>query len=154
MKRFSGRLSGLLLIAVFALTATICGRAQSSAADDKTFIKLQSDWAEARKNQDIAFLEKFYAKEFTVGTMDGAEVSRASDMEKFSSGDLKPAVITDDQIKVNIYGQAALVTGVEHLKGAYKGHTGKFDLRFANVYVYRDGRWQMVRHQATPINSK
>jgi ketosteroid isomerase-like protein len=72
----------------------------------------------------------------------------------FSSGDLKPAVITDDQMKVNIYGPAALVTGTEHLEGTYKGRSGKFDLRFANVYVFRDGRWQMVRHQATPIAAK
>jgi hypothetical protein len=63
-------------------------------------------------------------------------------------------VITDDQIKVNIYGHAAMVTGVEHVEGTYKGHPGKFDLRFANFYVYRDGRWQMVRAQGTTINSK
>jgi ketosteroid isomerase-like protein len=97
------------------------------------------------------FSAAFYAKEFTVGTLDGGEVSRAADIEKFSSGDLKPAVIADDQLVVHVYGQAALVTGLEHLEGTYKGHSGQFDLRFANVYVFRDGRWQMVRHQATPV---
>ena len=53
---------------------------------------------------------------------------------------MKPTVIKDDQMKVDIYGNTALVTGVEHVEGTYKGHAGLFDLRFANVFVYRDHR--------------
>ncbi len=142
----------LALITALMLLIAPPSRSQTNSTDEKTFAKLQHDWAEARKNRDVPFLEKFYAKEFTVGNMNGAEASRAQDLSMFSSGDLKPAVITDDQLKVYRYGQAALVTGVEHLEGTYKGHTGAFDLRFANVFVYREGRWQIVRHQATPIN--
>ena len=65
-------------------------------------MKLQHDWAEARKG-DVAFLESLYATEFTVGTTNGTESSRAQDLEMFSSGDMKPTVIKDDQMKVNIY---------------------------------------------------
>jgi len=46
------------------------------------------------------------------------------------------------------------VTGTEHLEGTYKGYAGQFDLRFANFYIMRDGRWQLVRHQATPMRKK
>jgi ketosteroid isomerase-like protein len=144
-------LASLALIAVAGLP---CALAQAPHADEQTFVKLQHDWAEARKARDVAFLERFYASEFTVGDMSGGENSRGKDIAMFSSGDLKPAVITDDQMKVNIYGNAALVTGTEHLEGTYRGHTGQFDLRFANTYIYRDGRWQLVRHQATPIVQK
>ncbi len=45
--------------------------AQQPKPDEQTFIKLQHDWAEARKNADTRFLETFYAKEFTVGLMSG-----------------------------------------------------------------------------------
>ena len=137
---------------VFALicSASVCV-AQTTPTDDATFRKLQSDWAEARKNQDVAFLERFYATEFTVGDMNGAESTREQDINLFRSKILKPAVITDSEMVVHRYGQAALVTGVEHLEGTYAGNSGAFDLRFANTYVYRDGRWQLVRHQATQI---
>ncbi|WP_047492109.1 nuclear transport factor 2 family protein [Terriglobus sp. TAA 43] len=141
-----------LLVPVLAL---ICGTgicaAQTTPADEATFRKLQSDWAEARKNQDVAFLERFYATEFTVGVMNGSENTREQDISVFRTKILKPAVITDTEMVVHRYGEAALVTGVEHLEGTYAGNSGAFDLRFANTYVYRDGRWQMVRHQATPI---
>lgn len=144
----------LIWLRCFLCAATLTAGSlptQTSAADDATFRKLQADWAEARKNQDVPFLERFYATEFTVGNINGAEASREQDIEMFRSKILKPAVITDTEMVVHRYGEAALVTGVEHLEGTYAGHAGTFDLRFANTYIHRDGRWQLVRHQATPI---
>ena len=99
------------------------------------------------------FLENFYAKEFTVGDMYGGESSRSQDLAKFSSGDLKPTVIDDREMHVHIYGETAMVTGIEHLEGSYKGHTGQFDLRFTNVFVHSHHRWQIVRHQAAQIRN-
>jgi ketosteroid isomerase-like protein len=144
----------LLLSLCLGFLAALPAYPQAGHADKETFIKLQHDWAEARKKGDVAFLESFYAKEFTVGTTNGRESSRAQDLEMFSSGDMKPTVITDDQMKVNIYGNTALVTGVEHVEGTYKGHAGLFDSRFTNVFVYRDHRWQLVRGQGTPISKE
>jgi len=120
-------------------------------ATQQTFLQLQHDWAAARKSADMRFLENFYAQEFTVGVMTGGESTRAQDLAMFSSGDLKPAVIEDTDMHVQIYENTAMVTGLEHLEGAYKGHTGKFDLRFTNVFIYRAGRWQLVRHQAAQV---
>jgi len=154
MNRFASRSGVLLLVVGLGFITELPSHSQSGGADEKTFILLQHDWAEARKKSDMVFLENFYASEFTVGNMNGSESSRAEDLAMFSSGDMKPAVITDGELKVTIYGQAAMVTGVEHLEGTYKGHPGQFDLRFTNVFVNRDHRWQLVRHQGTPISKR
>ncbi len=103
--------------------------AQQPKPDEQTFFKLQHDWAEARKNADLRFLENFYAKEFTVGLLNGGESSRAEDLAKFSSGDLKPTVVDDRGMHVFIYGEAAMVTGIEHLEGSYKAIPGNLTLR-------------------------
>ena len=126
---------------VFAFPLTGSARTPEPKADEQTFLKLQHDWAEARKHADMPFLENFYAKEFTVGDMTGGESTRAQDLAMFSSGDLKPSVIEDSEMHVSIYGETAMVTGLEHLEGTYRGHSGAFDLRFTNVFVHRDGRW-------------
>jgi len=144
----------LLLGVVIAILGGQASHSQAGGAHENTFVQLQRKWAEARKNGNMTFLENFYAKEFTVGNMNGAESSRAEDLAMFSSGDLKPAIITDREMKVNIFGEAAMVTGVEHVEGTYRGHPGLFDLRFTNVFVYRDHRWQLVRHQSTPIGQR
>jgi ketosteroid isomerase-like protein len=154
MNRFASRSSRLLLSLCLGFMAALPSYSQAGDADKQTFIKLQHDWAEARKKGDVPFLDSFYAKEFTVGTANGTESSRAQDLEMFSSGDMKPTVIKDDQMKVYIYGNTALVTGVEHVEGTYEGHAGLFDTRFANVFVYRDHRWQLVHAQGTPISKR
>ena len=143
-----------LTVIVLLFVAGLPTAVAATKANDQTFLKLQHDWAEARKNADMRFLDSFYAKEFTVGIMTGGESSRAEDLGLFSSGDLKPSVIEDTDMKVYIYGETAMVTGLEHLEGTYKGHAGKFDLRFTNVFVHRDGRWQIVRHQAAQVQKQ
>ena len=154
MSGFASRSGALLLVVALGAITELPSHSQSVGADEKTFMVLQRDWAEARKKSDMAFLENFYASEFTVGNMNGSESSRAEDLAMFSSGDMKPAAISDSELKVTIYGQAAMVTGIEHVEGTYKGHPGQFDLRFTNVLVNRDHRWQLVRHQSTPITDR
>ncbi len=143
-----------LAVIVLILPLTGFAAVLEPNANEQTFLKLQHDWAEARKLADMRFLENFYAKEFTVGIMTGGESTRAQDLAMFSSGDLKPSVIDDSDMHVSVYGEAAMVTGLEHLEGTYRGHSGAFDLRFTNVFVHRDGRWQIVRHQAAQIQKR
>ncbi|MEG3093356.1 hypothetical protein [Sphingomonas sp. PB1R3] len=47
------------------------------------------------------------------------------------------------------YGDTAVVTDVDHLGGIAFGHYGEMYLRFTDVLVQRDGRWQLVIQQAT-----
>ena len=47
------------------------------------------------------------------------------------------------------YGDTAVVTGLDHLGGTYMGNYGEMYLRFTDVLVKRDGRWQLVIQQAT-----
>jgi ketosteroid isomerase-like protein len=114
-------------------------------------IKLQNEWATARIKGDVAFLERLYAKEFRITAMDGSVVDRARDIDVFASGEMKPQAINDEDMKVAVYGETAIVTGIEDVKGTYKGNYGEFALRFTNVFIRRDGRWQMVTHHSTPV---
>jgi phage gp36-like protein len=72
-----------VVVLIYALTVSLA--IAEPTANEQTFLKLQHDWAEARKNADMRFLESFYAKEFTVGLMTGGESTRAQDMAMFSS---------------------------------------------------------------------
>jgi ketosteroid isomerase-like protein len=64
-----------------------------------------------------------------------------------------PQYIRHVDLKVTRYGETAVVTGVENLKGTYKGRPGEMALRFTNTLVRRDGRWQLVAHQSTRVAS-
>jgi hypothetical protein len=71
--------------------------------------------------------------------MNGVVVSRKEDIEAFASREMKPESIVDADMKVSLYDACAIVTGLERVKGTYKGAPGDFALRFTNVYLRRDG---------------
>src|SRR5688500_2554331 len=73
---------------------------------------------------------------------------------KSDSEVVKPEYSRHVDMKVTRYGETAVVTGVENLKGTYKGRAGEMGLRFINVMVLRDGRWQLVAHQSTRVQAR
>ncbi|MDX2236395.1 MAG: nuclear transport factor 2 family protein [Hyphomonadaceae bacterium] len=140
----------LLLAAAFALSA--CATAPRSLDGTRAeILALQQRWAEARMAQDAAYLEEFYADDFRVLAMDGNEVSRAEDIANFATKILKPELIANEDMEVRVYGDAAVVTGVERVRGTYRDFPGAFTLRFTNIYVRDGGRWRLAHHHSTPI---
>jgi ketosteroid isomerase-like protein len=154
--------STIVLLGLFFLMPG-CGR-QPDKADaaqtEKELRALQDEWAVARIKGDVDFLERFYAQELRLQVMDGSVVERKDDIAMFDRirrGDkdtIKPEFIQDVDIKVSTYCDTAVVTGVENLKGTYKGKSGEMALRFTNVFVRRDGRWQLALHHSTPVKPK
>jgi ketosteroid isomerase-like protein len=143
--------------ALVALLAQVPGWSQSptgSEKREKELITLQNRWATARVAGDVAFLERLYAREFRITAMNGTIVERDADIAKFASGELKPDSITDEDLKVSVYGDVALVTGRENMRGSYQGRSAELSILFTNVFVWRDGRWQLVAHHSTPAGRK
>ena len=143
--------STAVVIWLFLIGAISAPAQKASGKVEKELLKLQDQWAEARVKRDVPFLEKFYGKEFHINNIWGGDDSREDDIRNFASGDLKPEVVKDEEMKVSAYGDVGVVTGIEKLKGTYKNNPGEFTLRFTNIYVRRDGRWQIVLHHATMV---
>ena len=143
-------------VAVLAFIVQLPTMAQAPSGAKENLITIQKEWADARVKPDIAYLERLYAKEFRVHTMDGAVASRADDIAMFKEGRIKPDFVRDEDMNVAVYGEVGIVTGIENVGGTYpagplKGQKAELSLRFTNVFVHRDGRWQLVLHQATQI---
>jgi ketosteroid isomerase-like protein len=130
---------------------SVCWVAQAAGSAEAELLALQNQWAKARVDRNVALLERIYSKEFWITSMNGSLVTRSEDIGVFASGEMKPDLVADDEMKVAVYDDMAIVTGREQVKGTYKGRAGNFMLRFTNVYVRRDGRWQMVTHHSTEI---
>ncbi|MDO6415225.1 hypothetical protein Q4F19_12605 [Sphingomonas sp. BIUV-7] len=60
-----------------------------------------------------------------------------------------PAFAADLGTFLMVEAATAVVTGVDHIGGTAFGHYGEMYLRFTDVLVRRDGRWQLVVQQAT-----
>jgi ketosteroid isomerase-like protein len=137
---------GLLLV---GFASNPSAAAQTTDAVRQEITKAEDAWRAARIAGDTAFLERFYAVEGRIQGMDGKVQSRAADIALFATGKIKPKFIDHGPLDITTYGDTAVVTGVDHLGGTAFGRYGEMYLRFTDVLVKRDGRWQLVVQQAT-----
>ena len=95
-----------------------------------------------------------YAPELRITGADGSVIERNTDIARFASGAIKPQSMEREDMRITVYGDAAVVIGRDNLKGSYNGVSGVGSVRFTHVYVRRDGRWQLVASQGTWVQAK
>jgi len=71
-------------------------------------------------------------------------MNRAQSLKIVTSGRVKFKRYETSDMKVNIFGDAAVVTGRLKRVRDKQGKDVEDDWRFTKVYVRRDGKWQVV----------
>lgn len=140
---------GLALMIASVAALSVPAAAQVTHAVRTEIVQAEDAWRQARIYGDIAFLERFYAKEARIQGMDSKMLTHDAGIAMFKTGQIKPKFITHGPLDIATFGKVAVVTGVDHLGGTAFGHYGEMFLRFTDVLVKRDGRWQLVVQQAT-----
>src|SRR5262249_43315883 len=106
---------------------------------------------EAIVKADIAFLERVLHEDYIHIRPRGTVENRAQYLENRKTGRVDFELLVADEIKVRLYGDTAVVTGRSTAKG--KDSQGGIDeqRRWPRVFLRREGRWQLVHFQGTPI---
>ena len=55
------------------------------------------------------------------------------------------------EMKPKAYGDAVVINGTLNVKTQTNGQTSSFKVIYTDLYVMRDGRWQLVRWQSTRL---
>ena len=85
-----------------------------------------------------------------VYTHSSAQVdTKASYVDSIRTGKLKYVTIEPRDIQVRVYGTTAVITAAAAITSISNGQTLNNQLRYTDVWVLRDGRWQMVGWQST-----
>jgi ketosteroid isomerase-like protein len=124
------------------------------ALDDQGVLAyMEREWNDAALKHDAAWVERNYAFDASdISSRTGAIMTKAqaladarADKTAFQSLDLS-------DLNVRVEGNTAVVTGINHEVG--RDAQGKpFDrrVRFTDVFIKRDGRWQVWATQGTTI---
>ncbi len=100
---------------------------------------------------DIARLEHLVYDGATRTDPSGAMTDKAQWIGTVREGRVKYVSIEREDMKVRIFGGVAVVTGIVDIKWQSNGRDNDSRNRYLRVYVHRQGRWQLVAHQATRI---
>jgi ketosteroid isomerase-like protein len=121
------------------------------ARDERELTQLVKDLNEAVVKADVAVLDRVLHEDYVHHRPRGMVEDRAQYLENRKARRVDFESLVPDEIKVRVYGDTAIVTGRSTAKG--KDQYGKMDeqRRCTRVLVRRDGRWQFVLYQGTPI---
>ncbi len=141
----------LLVILSANVSAQQPTRASSAAtAEIRAAVRRYDD---ALRKADSAAVEKFWAAEYTFINPRGELVTRAARLANLRAGRtaFDSLAHTPQEEKISLYGDAALYTTLLTLRGRYGGAAQQGQFRASVVWVRRDGRWQQVASQMTPV---
>jgi ketosteroid isomerase-like protein len=142
----------LLFLAILAFVCPLPAWAQTAA--EKELIKVENDWSKAYMKHDSKASQLFYATEYLGTDPTGKTYNKAESIQADASPNtaVTSAVLSD--LKVHVYGQTGVVTGVNAIQGTSDGKDIGGEYRFTDVFVKRDGRWQCVASQSTEVENK
>jgi ketosteroid isomerase-like protein len=100
---------------------------------------------------DRASLEKWLASDYLYVHSNGSVLDRAGEIRDTMSTTWTGVKL--DDLKARSYGDVVIITGAITLTGTSKGYvTGA--RRFTDIWVKRNGQWQIVGGQSTLVPAK
>ena len=136
-----------LLFAVAALFpgSQMAGQSRDSAVVHRELMAIENDIARANRECDYKYFARIEAGEFTFTDANGNLTTRKQDLAGEKDCRKSNSTQTFDEVVVQAHGSTALLSA--RSTTTFVGRDGKPVTRrnrFTDVFVWRDGRWQLV----------
>jgi len=125
-------------------------QARAQAAEDSVRA-LELARRDAILHADTVALSRMVASDFYEVSRLGTLRTRADNIRDISSGALHLTSIRYDSTTVRIHGDVAVLTAIADNTGTFRGMDFSGKIRYTRIFVRRDGRWQAVMMQQTPM---
>ena len=127
---------------------------QRPESDQQVLIGLERRWNDAFYHKDVSFIESILADDFIATYDDGGRGDKAKELKLAAEFDQQVESAIPDDFTVRVYGDAAVVRFTLNVLGMKQGQRSTLTLRFTDVWVIRDGRWQCVSTHSTRLSAK
>jgi ketosteroid isomerase-like protein len=101
---------------------------------------------------DVQALEELMAEDYVGFDPRGERQDRQSTLEAYAPGGVKLDRYDVHDVETKIFGDVGVITGKGYIHGTFGESAFEHDLRFLDMYVMRDGRWQLAMTQVTPLS--
>jgi ketosteroid isomerase-like protein len=136
------RAAALFFIIVSAAVAAF-------AADPADLIRdAANGWTQAAVKQDAAGLQRYMADDLQYAHAGGQTQNKEQYIAAVTKGPAHYESFTFSDLKIKLYGKAAVLTGFVDVKIVGQD---PFRVRTLQVYTENNGQWQMSAHQSTRL---
>jgi hypothetical protein len=130
-----------LLLTLGALGQNIRDKDDPQAAK---LLVLEHLWNDAQVSRDERALEGMIADTFVDTEWDGEVSERGKFLADIKDPQFRPTLVAIKDLKVNLYRNTGVVTGIYHAKGSYYGRPYDHLGRFTDTWIFEDGKWECV----------
>ena len=116
---------------------------------DQVLLNLEEEFAKAFVSNDAEAMGRFLADDWIIIASEGAVIDKPTFLGAVKSGTLTHEMLTLDEARVRVYGDAAIVTGRASVKGTYEGEPFSQQELVTDVFVRQGDRWQWVHTHLT-----
>ena len=105
---------------------------------------LGQEWAAAELRGDAVALDDMLADDFIGIGPRGFMLTKEQWLARYQSGDLRHEAFTWDDVRVRLYGDAAVATGRQTQQGKHKDHDIAGQFHVTQVFVRQGGNWLLA----------
>jgi len=146
----------ILIILILAASTSLvaAGQTQSRVPKpvnkvERQLLELESQWINGFGKPDRALLERLMTDDYVSNNADGSVTNKAQSIAAAEAGFFSGTTSTREDVKVRVYGDMAVITCLDHVKGKFNGQ-----FRHTSIWVKRKGNWQVVGWQGTAVPPK
>lgn len=141
-----------LLLAVASLAFIVRVQGTAKATDDETqLIQLERSWNQAEMGRDAGAIASLFDDTLVYVDYDGSLMNRAEYLRSVANPSSSPEHMYDEGMKVHVYSNAGVVSGVYRETGVTKGKPYTRRARFTDTWIKLSGQWKCVASQSTLI---
>jgi ketosteroid isomerase-like protein len=118
--------------------------------DEQQLRDIQQRLADAWLRHDQAAIAAVLAPEWSVTQPDGSILTREAVLTRFFDAAAFDSMVVDD-VSVLLFGDAAVVRGHTRARATMSGTAVTGNIRFTDLFIKRDGRWQAVASHASAL---
>ncbi len=142
-------IAGGILLGIIGL---VCGAQSRTASDESaTVLSLENIWNQAEVGHDAAAMRMLLADTFLNTDDDGSLMNKTQWLAHLGKGSDQYELLSNRNMKADLYGDTAVVTGEYQEKLKEKGKMVVHSGRFTDTWVRQGGQWKCVASQSTLI---
>jgi ketosteroid isomerase-like protein len=151
MVRFEIRRQGWWLVLVLLSLPLVAAAEAPDAALVAELTQQAESWDRAIVRKDLPAIAANMTEDFRQIRWNGDVVDKATFLRDITASDLVIDPYTVEDFSVRLYGDVALLSGRTRMTGRSGESPFQTHYRYIDIYVRRDGRWQVCSVQISKI---
>jgi ketosteroid isomerase-like protein len=136
---------------ILAVGSVAVSAQQAADPRESKLMVLERLWNEAQVHRDAAALDALVSNRFINTEYDGEVSDKQQFLADIKDPLYKPSLANIQDVKMNFFGETAVVTGVYHTQGTYQGRPYDHVGRFTDTWIFDGQKWQCVASHTSLI---